>query len=391
MIVNSIERVRELIEWEDVLTKEFKNDIGKFLGILREKRFMEIRRVYRILRSLKIIDGKMYRKILMQIVDHIGNYQLGPDYEGRLLIGRYSRDGRLRFNERSSGEYLKTVEGGFPTAIEGERAYIYGVYPDIDSTASAIILLVEASSELGIWNDQLDNTIKRGIAYLRSRDFNKDGILEQYENEDWMIGIGREGGVLYSNALYLNAMEKAFYLYIGRESEFTKQLQDEITRCYDSIEKYFWLEDHYIDSISLRGGIIFRTSIDSVELGYTYIYRDHDRLKIHLGKLMDILRDDTAKWRLRNIYPPQADYEDISTLYMGYNGGIVPYYLAFLSRILLRYSLSEYTPLILAEAIELRKYEWIKDGNRYSTQTNRLENNAEILATLRRLREKLRE
>jgi hypothetical protein len=391
MIINSIRKIRELIEWEEILNEEFNNDLRKFMSVLKDRGFIEIRRLYRIARSLKMIDENLYRKLLMQVIENIKNYQLGPEYNGRLLMGRYSKATRFKFNRRLGEGYLESIDGGFPTAINRNQAFIYGAHPDIDSTSSAIILLVEPSSELGIWDDALDNTIKKRFSYLRHKDFNKDGMLEQYENEDWMIGVGREGVVLYSNALYLNAMEKVFYLYIDKEPEFAEQLQDEITKCYDSIERYFWLEDRYIDSINLRGGAVLRSSIDIVELGYTYIYRGHDRLKIHLERVLDILKGDTDRWRLRDIYPTKPDYENISTTHIGYNGGVVPYYLAFLSRILLQYSLSEYSPLILAEAIGLRKYEWVKDNVRYSTPTSRLENNGEILATIKKLREKLRE
>lgn len=385
--MNELSKLHEVVEWEEDLSKEYIENIGKIFGDIKDRK-IELRRLYRVARAVKEIDEKNYRKLLLYIPDLLKKIQLRPGYHGKVYIGGYSPETGYKYRLAAPDTYLKTVEGGFPTLIRKMDAYISGLYPDIDSTASALILLIDAANELNIFDEEIDEIIRRGIKYLTSRDLNNDGLLEQLENEDWMIGLSREGSVLYSNALYLKLLEKTFYLYIDKDKEFAENIQDLLLKCYDSIENYFWLENFYVDSISLRGGIVIRYSIDSSELGDTFIYRKHDRFITHLKTLLSRLEGDRDKWALKNIYPSKAD-ESYMINYSGYNGGIIPYYLAFFSRILSRYSLENYSPLILKKAIDFRNYEWILDNNT-SRNSYKIETIAEILASIEELRRKLR-
>ncbi|HEW93096.1 hypothetical protein DRN87_01875 [Candidatus Geothermarchaeota archaeon] len=353
----NVDRYGDIIEARDRIFKEVKREIPKLIKKITLSRRYEIRRIYRILRGLRDLDVRLYNRLLMESYEDILKLQLGRDYSYKVFIGRYAPDLDYKYIEVGE-KYISDVEGGFPSLVDRDRVYIQGIYPDIDSTSMALNILIEAAKELNIYNDEIDLAIKNGLKYLSNRDINRDGLLEQYYNEDWAIGLYREGSVLYSNAVYIKTLENAFDLYIDVDREFSLEIQRRLSRCYEKIERLMWLKDHYIDSISSRGGIVDRYSLDTTEMGETLIYSRHDKLKTHLNTLIKAVEGIDGRWGLPAFSPSYAHIYRVFKDYIGYNGGVVPYYIVHLAKILLKYGFKDYSRGLLEYGIMHREILW---------------------------------
>jgi len=196
-------------------------------------------------------------------------------------------------SEVTNGEKEKEFEGSLPTTIyQAGFSEVYGQNPDIDSTALMISttswILARAlrsdqddrSSdgdqsarksttaaqkstdyvsallyEVGITDpakvvDYVVPRMLKAIDYLASRDKDKDGLLEQNHNEDWMDTVLRAGKIVYSQACWLLALNDFSILLqrLGRDSDASRLVQlSENT--ISAVEQKLWSESDgcYVD------------------------------------------------------------------------------------------------------------------------------------------------
>ena len=389
--MDGLEKVSYIIKKENEIKKEFIDGVRRLLSriVSGEKPFI-VRDVYQVVNSLRRVDKQLYKRALLTLSEKFLEITIKPSKNLKIYIGRYSPELDYERTEVKSETYIERIRGGFPTLVGKGYIEIFGTHPDIDSTSSGVNLIIDAAREMNIFGDEIDNAIRESIKYLESRDINKDGLLEQGPNEDWAIGLYRNGSVLYSNALYLSTVEKAFNLYIDKDQGISRDLEEDIQRCYDSIERYLWLEDHYIDSINLRGGLVLRYSLDTTELIDTITYSDHSKFKIHLQTILNRLSSGYDRWVLYVNKPYTKHSYKIFKRHIGYNGGIVPYYLAKFSKALAEYGLIEYSSNILSKAIEYKNYEWLMDNRIYKKGDN-LKTLGALLNTIDIIKNKIRE
>ncbi len=227
---------------------------------------------------------------LMQIFS-IWSHQIRPGEE-KLVYGRGSPEMHFA-SEVANSQKQKKFEGALPTTIYPLGfSEVYGQNPDIDSTALMIsttswilsrallsskhdrvdttdqssktpLIASQDSSDyvrglvekLGITHPQslADFVIPRmikAVDYLRSRDIDNDGLLEQGHNEDWMDTVLRAGKIVYSQACWILALEDLAHLLaqIGRIEE-ANVLINLANRAIQSVEDKLWSEEDgaYID------------------------------------------------------------------------------------------------------------------------------------------------
>ncbi|MDQ3971647.1 MAG: GH116 family glycosyl hydrolase, partial [Thermoproteota archaeon] len=98
--------------------------------------------------------------------------------------------------------------------------------------------------------DFLIPRLQRAVDYLAKRDTDKDGLLEQNHNEDWMDTVLRAGKIVYSQACWILALKNLsnLLLVVDKQKE-----SDRISRMADSavqaVEHKLWSEEDgaYID------------------------------------------------------------------------------------------------------------------------------------------------
>jgi glycogen debranching enzyme len=120
-----------------------------------------------------------------------------------------------------------------------------------------------------------DLTIPRmhkAIEYLTNRDIDKDGLLEQNHNEDWMDSIMRAGKIVYSQACWILALSNfSFLLQLQKKQE--RSTIERMVKLADTtikaIEEKLWSEEDaaYIDIQETHHiGGPFRTLTQDVSL-----------------------------------------------------------------------------------------------------------------------------
>jgi glycogen debranching enzyme len=84
----------------------------------------------------------------------------------------------------------------------------------------------------------------KAVCYLISRDEDKDGLLEQNHNEDWMDTILRSGKIVYSQASWLLALIDftALLVKVGRERD-AKKLMALIMDTIQAVEQKLWSDN----------------------------------------------------------------------------------------------------------------------------------------------------
>jgi hypothetical protein len=168
-----------------------------------------------ILRDM-FLSGNVYDAL--KRINIIWSHQIAPGKE-KVVYGRGSP--QMRFLPSIAGPEIETTcEGALPTTIyKSGFSEVYGKNPDIDSTALMIsttswILLrflncYDSSKDILPANDlasakelQVDVAkivdfvvpcMLKAVEYLTRRDYDKDGLLEQSYNEDWMDTALRTG------------------------------------------------------------------------------------------------------------------------------------------------------------------------------------------------------
>src|SRR5919202_988534 len=236
------------------------------------------------------IDG------VMQHIYQIWSHQIEPGKE-KLVYGRDSPE--MKFSAEVAGESKQKEFGGaLPTTIyQAGFSEVYGLNPDIDSTAlivsttswilarvikqqhddtfsssssstlssseTSTVIASEHSadyvsallSKVGITDPRkvaefVVPRMLKAIEYLRSRDIDNDGLLEQSHNEDWMDTALRAGKIVYSQGCWLLALSDLFSLLSRlsrkKESDRLVHLEDKTIR---GVEQKLWSEQDgcYID------------------------------------------------------------------------------------------------------------------------------------------------
>ena len=221
------------------------------------------------------IDGAIQQIFL------IWSHQIGPDREEKLVCGRGSPE--MKFSRESAKEDRKMeFEGALPTSIcHAGFSEVFGKDPDIDSTALMIsttswilnkILMKKPTSQhstprpiaapedtagyvppplsrLGI-TDPLEVTefvvprMLKAVNYLITRDIDRDGLLEQGYNEDWMDTMLRAGKIVYSQACWLLALNNfAALLFELEKNREANDLLDLASKAIRGVEDKLWSEE----------------------------------------------------------------------------------------------------------------------------------------------------
>src|SRR5918912_1335663 len=232
---------------------------------------------------------------VMQHIYQIWSHQIEPNKE-KVVYGRGSPD--MKFSaEVAVKEKEKEFQGALPTTIyQAGFSEIYGLNPDIDSTAliisttswilaraikqkydtanissssystsssSETVIASEHSSDyvsallskVGITDPQkvaefVVPRMLKAIEYLKSRDIDNDGLLEQSHNQDWMDTALRAGKIVYSQGCWLLALSdlSALLSRLSRKKESDRliHLADKTIR---GVEQKLWSEQDgcYID------------------------------------------------------------------------------------------------------------------------------------------------
>jgi glycogen debranching enzyme len=237
----------------------------------------------------------------LQQIYQIWSHQISFNQE-KLVYGRGSPEMKF-LSEVVSVEKRKEFEGALPTTVyQAGFSEIYGLNPDIDSTALMIStsswiltrsLLREEEEEqqhkkekrqssentssgpppptiasehssdyisallskLGITNPSkaIQLIVPRmlgAIEYLNSRDIDNDGLLEQNHNEDWMDTILRAGKIVYDQACWILALNNlsALLSKLGRDRE-ADRLMRLADKTIHAVEQRLWSEEDgcYLD------------------------------------------------------------------------------------------------------------------------------------------------
>jgi hypothetical protein len=224
---------------------------------------------------------------VMQHIYQIWSHQISPNKE-KLVYGRGSPD--MKFSAEVMGENKQEeFMGALPTTIyQAGFSEVYGQNPDIDSTAliisttswilarsieqqgssssSSEISTVVASehssdyvsallSKVGLTDPSkvaefVVPRMLKAIKYLKSRDIDNDGLLEQSHNEDWMDTAVRAGKIVYSQGCWLLALNDFSSLLskLGR-SEEADRLRHLADKTIHGADQKLWSEEDgcYID------------------------------------------------------------------------------------------------------------------------------------------------
>lgn len=221
---------------------------------------------------------------VLQEIDNIWSNQIEPGKQ-KIVYGRGSPE--LNYlSQVADSEFKEKFEGALPTIIfPGRHSEIFGKHPDIDSTALMIsttswifdayldddddslastkldraksksVRDSKTSKKKSIRDpsELIDSTIPRmlkAIEYLRSRDTDHDGLLEQDHNEDWMDSVLRSGKIVYTQASWLMALTNFFLLlsHIGMEKQ-ASTMRRLAEKNVSAVEKQLWSDEEgcYLD------------------------------------------------------------------------------------------------------------------------------------------------
>jgi hypothetical protein len=248
--------------------------------------------------------GDVLKQIVIIWSHQIGSGEFSAEAkdDDTIICGRGSPE--LNFKPKVVDNFFKSkFRGSLPTSFYHEQGLceVFGKNPDIDSTAlmvsstswilSLLILSLkeEQQKETFVNNNHLSLfTLSRDLKlpissslgseiqkvvqfvtpkmhyaldYLVSRDTDKDGLLEQNHNEDWMDSIMRVGKIVYSQACWILAL-KNFSVFLGilesiknsdhhenSDYEYIRKMTDLASQTIDGVESELWSEEDgcYID------------------------------------------------------------------------------------------------------------------------------------------------
>ncbi len=234
-------------------------------------------------RSLdKALDTRIHSLVLLLLreEDEVAYYTLASE-----AIPRLEKAQLRRGDEYRSPRGVEVVDdytaGSFPDTISQGRKTTYSRYPSPLATALATASLLEYILFTGGLEDLLPTAIE-GLEYLRRRDINRNWLVEQEADEDW-LGMGRGGNLLSTNLAYLAALEKAYNAALegGDSEKYEKILTNLISRIEDS----FWDGRRFITHILTTSARSLATHIDGWAIVLPLAYRGDERLRSHMGHM----------------------------------------------------------------------------------------------------------
>ncbi len=386
--IYSLKEVRFLFEHEGEIKREAEIgliDISTHLDME-----ISLRDLYHIFEYIFLTrEMKYIETILIPLVHRIYNSQLKKKTIYKVSYGRYSPVTEYR-EIHVDDEYLKTNAGAFPTVIGRDHLYIYGLYPDLDSTAYAVLIL---SKSYRLLKDKLKGdfikSIEEGVDYLLLRDVNNDGLVEQLGNEDWAVGACREGSITYTNLITFLALEEAYdlFLSIGNQ-EYIEKIEKRLSRASDAILNKLWIKDYFVNGLDRYGKYDLTYSLDTVYITQSVILQGEDKVKTHMKTLASKL---TVEGLLTSFYPvPYGTCVEDLEPYTSINGGVWPRFNILFARALIKMGYITEAAKLLRNLIDVRKYKWVNPKNKLQYEEDEYrENNMLFLITLKELRETL--
>ena len=216
---------------------------------------------------------------VLEQLKHIWKKQIGTN-STKLIYGRGSP--RTNFTPTNlKSDMYKTYSGALPTTLFENFSEVYALHPDIDSTA--LIIYVSTWILTNMIRDSMDKGKKvssvvtqlteylipflfRGINFLKTRDDDNDGLLEQDHNEDWMDTVLRNGKVVYSQACWLMALTSfSRLLFVTNREDEAETHQRMALQLVDSIENKMWS-----DKVSCYMDIKIHKSVEDESPGIIY-------------------------------------------------------------------------------------------------------------------------
>jgi hypothetical protein len=247
-----------------------------------------------ILKDRFLLAGNTTMEVLEQIL-WIWSHQINninTDKEKKIVYGRGSPETNFKPLTQDIAEIRKKFNGALPTTIYQDFCDIYGLNPDIDSTALMVSstswilfellsekLIASVNNTIGIADDNTANftnhlslpkrdaslqisdflinvinylvpRMLNAVRYLRMRDIDNDGLIEQGYNEDWMDTALRAGKVVYSQACWILALQNLSRLLskIG-ESGKAHNMITLGSKTVNAVEEILWSEENacYMD------------------------------------------------------------------------------------------------------------------------------------------------
>ena len=184
----------------------------------------------------------------------------------------------------------QTKEGFFPTNIflNGEPEYYVGT-PDIDSPILVVMNILEYVKWTGDYDFALKNwdKIELTLKYLKTRDENNDGFLEQVGGQDWLDCAHRFGVVNYCQGIYFRMLTQLTDLaQILKKNDEAKEYKAISTKMKANFDKVFWNEKlgFYADFISGTN----RTPVVTQDACLAFAFglaTDIKKIQAHLNKL----------------------------------------------------------------------------------------------------------
>lgn len=151
-------------------------------------------------------------------------FQIAPDSDPRTFVFRNKQYAAWTEADayHPTRRQLAAEAGAFPTCVymrtpdfpAGTRE-IYGDRADPDSTAWMIIVLHDYAVQAGNIEvlKELSSGVSSAVKYLRSRDPDRDHLLEQGPNQDWADTLLRSGKVAYTQAVWLRCLGAAGQIF----------------------------------------------------------------------------------------------------------------------------------------------------------------------------------
>lgn len=201
-------------------------------------------------------------KRMLEALFTIWSYQITGSSKEKLIFGRGSPE--MKFKPIEANEKtLESFAGALPTTIyrEKDSLEVYAQNPDIDSTALMIsttswilcrLLLSDKISqrERSEAVSFLVPRMLRAVDYLKKRDIDNDGLLEQDHNEDWMDTILRRGKIVYSQASFILGLRdlSVLQLQLGHKKQ-ARSIAGLAEKTIQAVDKKLWSDedDAYID------------------------------------------------------------------------------------------------------------------------------------------------
>ncbi|MEO7449398.1 MAG: trehalase family glycosidase [Chitinophagaceae bacterium] len=224
---------------------------------------------------------------------------------GHMYPSFYSRDSHWQIRGLLSAGKFEVVkellvhftryqneEGSFPTriTISGKPLYHTGA-PDLDSAALislSIIEYVRWTKDIA-FGDKYWKSIAASIDYLRTRDTDNDGWVEQDYNQDWADRTKRHGKVNYTQCVYFQLLKESAALGDLLNKPEAATYKNLATRLKKNYDKLFWDEEAglYLDYIAPDGTRMKKLSQDTCLAFIFGLATDPQKIKRHLSNLKE--------------------------------------------------------------------------------------------------------